>query len=173
MAVIELAALGPHRRSRTRGATELARAAGRRARDARRPQPQWLAAALGAAGSSSRRHARCAAAFQGACTHATNGASSSGDPDSLDMAGLVFGRDLADMRPCPPPIVTACIDAVEAHAMDYEGIYRKSGGTGQVRLISAVFDRGETPDLADLERFNDVSATTSALKSASRDDGWD
>ena len=113
-------------------------------------------------------HARCAPAFQGVCHHATNGASSSGDPDSLDMAGLVFGRDLAEMRPCPPPIVTACIAAVEAHAMDYEGIYRKSGGTGQVRLISAVFDRGETPDLADLERFNDVSATTSALKSASR-----
>ena len=50
--------------------------------------------------------------------------------------------------------------------MEYEGIYRKSGGSGQSKAITALFERGDYTsfDLTDSEAFNDVSSITSVLK---------
>ena len=50
--------------------------------------------------------------------------------------------------------------------MEYEGIYRKTGGSSQSKQITQLFERGDYDsfDLADLEAFNDISSTTSVLK---------
>lgn len=50
--------------------------------------------------------------------------------------------------------------------MDYEGIYRKTGGSGQSKAITALFERGdyEAFDLTDSDAFNDISSVTSVLK---------
>ena len=52
-------------------------------------------------------------------------------------------------------------------ALDYEGIYRKTGGSGQSKLITQLFERGDYTafDLLDEDRFNDICSTTSVLKS--------
>lgn len=51
-------------------------------------------------------------------------------------------------------------------ALDYEGIYRKSGGSGQSKVITQLFERGDYNafDLRDTERFNDICSVTSVLK---------
>ena len=42
--------------------------------------------------------------------------------------------------------------------MDYEGLYRKSGGSGQIKTIEALFEKGhyETIDLLDASFTSDV-----------------
>ena len=82
----------------------------------------------------------------------------------------MFGRDLieqvrADMKGeerYVPVIVEKCIDAVDALgeptvpfryvswfltllsiALDYEGIYRKTGGSGLSKAITQLFERGD------------------------------
>jgi hypothetical protein len=106
----------------------------------------------------------------------------------------MFGRDLieqvrADSKGGSPRyvpiIVEKCIEAVEVLgtyplrtkvfpltypspyvALDYEGIYRKTGGSGQSKAITQLFERGDytTFDLRDSERFNDICSVTSVLK---------
>lgn len=51
-------------------------------------------------------------------------------------------------------------------ALDYEGIYRKTGGLGQSKMITQLFERGDyaSIDLKDMDRFNDISSVTSVLK---------
>lgn len=53
--------------------------------------------------------------------------------------------------------------------MDFEGIYRKPGGAGQMRLIQQAFERGEELDLCDEDQWNDICAVTSVLKQYFRD----
>jgi len=62
--------------------------------------------------------------------------------------------------------VEKCIDAVEALALEYEGIYRKSGGSGQSKAITQLFERGDYAnfDLCDSDRFNDICSVASVLK---------
>ncbi|KAG2135490.1 RhoGAP-domain-containing protein [Suillus clintonianus] len=86
----------------------------------------------------------------------------------------MFGRDLVEQVKSDskwgerrvPIIVEKCIDAVEALALDYEGIYRKTGGTGQTKVITQLFERGDYGafDLRDDDRFNDICSVTSVLK---------
>lgn len=82
----------------------------------------------------------------------------------------MFGRELSDQvasdRVAVPVIVTKCISAVEAVGMEYEGIYRKTGGSSQSKQITQLFERGdyESFDLSDVESFNDISSVTSVLK---------
>jgi hypothetical protein len=105
----------------------------------------------------------------------------------------MFGRDLVAQVKSDskwgerrvPIIVEKCIDAVEAlgkhiyiiytyslrllmqlSALDYEGIYRKTGGTGQTKTITQLFERGDYMafDLRDSDRFNDICSVTSVLK---------
>lgn len=86
----------------------------------------------------------------------------------------IFGRELteqvrADSRftdKMTPLLVEKCIEAVDATALDYEGIYRKTGGAGQSKLITQLFERGDYSsfDLLDTDRFNDIGSVTSVLK---------
>ena len=107
----------------------------------------------------------------------------------------MFGRELTEQVRADskisdrmvPLIVEKCIAAVDASgkspparmgqpinitnlfyaALDYEGIYRKTGGSGQSKLITQLFERGDYAafDLHDTDRFNDICSTTSVLKS--------
>lgn len=63
-----------------------------------------------------------------------------------------------------PLLVERCIAAVELRGMDYEGIYRKSGGAAQMRSIQLSFEQGLDPDLTDDDEYNDICAVTSILK---------
>ncbi|KAI9490027.1 hypothetical protein BDB00DRAFT_875726 [Zychaea mexicana] len=86
----------------------------------------------------------------------------------------MFGNDLvAQVRSengTVPKIVQKCIEAVETRGMDFEGIYRKSGAAGQMRLIQQAFENGdETCNLCDEDQWNDICAITSVLKQYFRD----
>jgi hypothetical protein len=59
-------------------------------------------------------------------------------------------------------VVTRCIEEVELRGMDIEGIYRKTGGNSQVKLIQEGFDRTEDFDISDPAL--DITAVTSVLK---------
>jgi hypothetical protein len=50
--------------------------------------------------------------------------------------------------------------------LDYEGIYRKTGGSAQSKAITQLFERGDYAafDLRDSDRFNDICSVTSVLK---------
>ncbi|KAI9316313.1 Rho GTPase activation protein [Dichotomocladium elegans] len=80
----------------------------------------------------------------------------------------IFGNELAKQlskeRSCVPEVVRICVEAVEARGMEYEGIYRKSGRTSQMRQIQQLFEDGHTPDLKDSEQWDDICAITSTLK---------
>lgn len=80
----------------------------------------------------------------------------------------MFGMDLSEVAAreerTVPLVVEKCIEAVEARGMDYEGIYRKSGGAAQMRAIQQAFENGTPVDLTDEEKYNDICAVTSVLK---------
>lgn len=80
----------------------------------------------------------------------------------------MFGTDLSEQvireDRTVPQIVEQCINAVEMRGLDYEGIYRKSGGAGQMRMIQQAFEQGLPIDLDDVEEVNDICAVTSVLK---------
>ncbi|KAG2205762.1 hypothetical protein INT47_003945 [Mucor saturninus] len=82
--------------------------------------------------------------------------------------GSMFGFDLSERvlieNRDVPLIVNECIKAVEARGLEYEGIYRKSGGAAQMRAIQLAFDQGDKIDLCDEEEYNDFCAVTSVLK---------
>lgn len=83
-----------------------------------------------------------------------------------DRDAALFGSDLAQRcdyeRRVLPSIVTRCIEEVEARGMDVEGIYRKSGGSGQVKQVQAGFERDGNFDISDPDL--DIHAVTSCLK---------
>ncbi|KAH8992790.1 hypothetical protein EDB86DRAFT_2930892 [Lactarius hatsudake] len=118
-------------------------------------------------------HPRCQQHVQVICSP-----QSSRRDEGVAVASLqpsMFGRELteqvrADSRitdKMAPLLVEKCIAAVETTALDYEGIYRKTGGAGQSKLITQLFERGDYSsfDLLDTERFNDIGSVTSVLKS--------
>ncbi|KAG2074706.1 RhoGAP-domain-containing protein [Suillus decipiens] len=87
----------------------------------------------------------------------------------------MFGRDLVEQVKSDskwgerrvPVIVEKCIDALtQMSALDYEGIYRKTGGSGQTKMITQLFERGDygSFDLRDNDQFNDICSVTSVLK---------
>lgn len=61
-----------------------------------------------------------------------------------------------------PSIVSHCISEVERRGMDAEGIYRKSGGAGQVKQVQQGFEKDENYDISDEDL--DIHAVTSTLK---------
>ncbi|CAE6443437.1 unnamed protein product [Rhizoctonia solani] len=119
-------------------------------------------------------HQRCIYLVKSSCQSSSPTAE---DPvvDISPLPPSMFGRDLveqvrSDAKMDPgrtvPLIVDKCIRAVEASAMDYEGIYRKTGGTTQSKAIIQLFEKGDyTFDLEDTDAFNDISSITSVLKS--------
>ncbi|TKA74628.1 hypothetical protein B0A55_05959 [Friedmanniomyces simplex] len=61
-----------------------------------------------------------------------------------------------------PAMVTRCVEEVEARGMEVEGIYRKSGGSGQVKAVQQGFEKDGNHDISDPDL--DIHAVTSALK---------
>jgi Rho-type GTPase-activating protein 1/2 len=80
----------------------------------------------------------------------------------------LFGNDLtrqAEIEGRPIPyIITRCIEEVELQGMDYEGIYRKSGGASSLRAIIDAFETGGEVNFDSLVGSGDICAVTSALK---------
>lgn len=118
-------------------------------------------------------HTRCIAHLNTPCREVT----SQDERDVVEIAPLppsMFGRDLTEQveadaqgsNRAVPMIVEKCIMAVEARGMDYEGIYRKTGGAGQSKAITHAFERGDYDafDLQDPDAFNDICSVTSVLK---------
>jgi hypothetical protein len=92
---------------------------------------------------------------------------SNGNILAPEHASTLFGSDLVERceyeRQKIPSVVTKCIQEVELRGMDMEGIYRKTGGSGQVKIIQEGFDReGEDFDISDPDI--DITAVTSVLK---------
>jgi hypothetical protein len=86
---------------------------------------------------------------------------------TLTSPTVLFGSEL-ELR-CEfenrliPAIVGRCVEEVEKRGMDAEGVYRKSGGSGQVKAIQAGFEKDpNTYDISDPDL--DIHAVTSALK---------
>ncbi|KAJ9103392.1 hypothetical protein QFC19_004491 [Naganishia cerealis] len=111
-------------------------------------------------------HTKCIEKLGTAC----NAANSIREEPAGDAPPSMFGRTLneqiaADGHPVPI-IVTKCIEAVEAQAMDHEGVYRKTGGSSLSKQITQLFERGQYDafDLQDSDRFNDINSITSVLK---------
>ncbi|TLD38577.1 RhoGAP-domain-containing protein [Venturia nashicola] len=93
-----------------------------------------------------------------------------GSNPSLASEGMasdqLFGQQLGLRcefeRRVIPCIVTRCIEEVELRGMDVEGVYRKSGGTGQVNQVRLGFEKDNDYDISDPDL--DIHAVTSALK---------
>ncbi|KAH7375056.1 rho-type GTPase-activating protein [Plectosphaerella cucumerina] len=85
---------------------------------------------------------------------------------AAEAPSTLFGSDLIDRaeyeRRQIPCVVTRCIEEVELRGMDIEGIYRKTGGNSQVKMIQEGFDKSEDFDISDPEL--DITAVTSVLK---------
>lgn len=115
-------------------------------------------------------HTKCLMSVTVPCTKSRN-KSSIRDGDSSSIASdtaTLFGNDLsrqAEIEGRPVPyIVTRCIEEVEIHGMDYEGIYRKSGGASSLRAIIDAFEAGGEVNFDHLVGSGDICAVTSALK---------
>src|SRR6201986_754810 len=78
----------------------------------------------------------------------------------------LFGMDLSSRCAFEnrdiPSIVIRCVQEVELRGMDVEGVYRKSGGSGQVNGVRAGFEKKEDYDISDPEL--EIHALTSCLK---------
>ncbi|KAH8681150.1 hypothetical protein BX600DRAFT_376183 [Xylariales sp. PMI_506] len=87
-------------------------------------------------------------------------------PALAEAASVLFGSDLSERADFEkrhiPCVVTRCIEEVELRGMDMEGIYRKTGGNSQVKLIQEGFDKNENFDISDPDL--DITAVTSVLK---------
>lgn len=101
------------------------------------------------------------------------GGASALNPAAENPATL-FGSDLVERaayeRRHIPSVVIRCIEEVELRGMDVEGIYRKTGGSGLVRMIQEGFERDVhgteggvgMVDISDPDV--DITAVTSVLK---------
>ncbi|KAK1759269.1 hypothetical protein QBC47DRAFT_357147 [Echria macrotheca] len=83
-----------------------------------------------------------------------------------EAPSTLFGSDLVERadyeRRQIPSVVQRCIEEVELRGMDVEGIYRKTGGNSQVKMIQEGFDKSEDFDISDPQL--DITAVTSVLK---------
>jgi len=87
-------------------------------------------------------------------------------PTVAEAPSTLFGSDLVERadyeRRQIPSVVTRCIEEVELRGMDIEGIYRKTGGNSQVKVIQEGFDKNDDYDISDPSL--DITAVTSVLK---------
>jgi len=83
-----------------------------------------------------------------------------------DILTVLFGSELEARcefeKRMVPSIVSRCIDEVESRGMTVEGVYRKSGGSGQVKTVQQGFEKDGNYDISDPDL--DIHAVTSALK---------
>ncbi|KAI1747542.1 rho GTPase activator Rga [Xylaria castorea] len=96
---------------------------------------------------------------QGAATNVST-------PPAVEPPNVLFGSELTDRaefeRRQIPSVVSRCIEEVELRGMEMEGIYRKTGGNSQVKIIQEGFDKNENFDISDPDM--DITAVTSVLK---------
>ncbi|KAI8992630.1 hypothetical protein BDB01DRAFT_443558 [Pilobolus umbonatus] len=109
-------------------------------------------------------HFKCLYSAPQTCNRKSNSDSNKYEDHAQHMFGNDLIKQIQAEKTKVPIIVEKCIEAVERRGMDYEGIYRKSGGVGQMRQIQQTFERGEIPNLIDEEKWNDICAITSVLK---------
>ncbi|KAB5540413.1 hypothetical protein GE09DRAFT_1176027 [Coniochaeta sp. 2T2.1] len=87
-------------------------------------------------------------------------------PTIAEAPTTLFGSDLVERadyeRRQIPSVVTRCIEEVELRGMDIEGIYRKTGGSSQIKMVQEGFDKNEDFDISDPSI--DITAVTSVLK---------
>lgn len=87
-------------------------------------------------------------------------------PAVAEAPTTLFGSDLIERteheRRQIPSVVTRCIEEVELRGMDLEGIYRKTGGNSQIKMIQEGFEKQQDFDISDPEI--DITAVTSVLK---------
>ncbi|KAK4990972.1 Rho-type gtpase-activating protein [Elasticomyces elasticus] len=85
---------------------------------------------------------------------------------AAEGGSVLFGSELSARceyeQRSVPFIVSRLIDEVEQRGMDIEGVYRKSGGSGQVKAIQTSFEKSDGLDISDPDL--DIHAITSALK---------
>jgi hypothetical protein len=116
-------------------------------------------------------HVRCLQSLPTSCNQPFTRSDEVSDYNGPSM----FGRLLAEQVRSEggdrkvPLVVEKCVQAVEKLGMDYEGIYRKSGGTSQLKIIAQLFDNRQPFNLENRDRFNDISAITSVLKNYFRE----
>lgn len=95
-----------------------------------------------------------------------NNGSSTNLAGEQPSANQLFGTDLSVRSQFEakdiPAIVIRCVQEVELRGMDVEGIYRKSGGSGQVNVVKAGFEKDDDYDISDPEL--EIHAVTSTLK---------
>lgn len=91
---------------------------------------------------------------------------SNGNFVASEKPSTLFGSELCERadyeRRQIPSVVTRCIEEVELRGMDVEGIYRKTGGNSQVKIIQEGFEKAEDFDISDPAL--DITAVTSVLK---------
>lgn len=109
-------------------------------------------------------------------SHTNSRSASAGLNPPPENASTLFGSDLVERaayeRRHIPSVVIRCIEEVELRGMDVEGIYRKTGGSGLVRMIQEGFEKdangnglgveGAGVDISDPDV--DITAVTSVLK---------
>lgn len=132
-------------------------------------EKMWGLSELRCQGCLYATHARCLTHVPQLCYGGSTTTSFENLPSELDLPQrTLFGTDLAKQAKYEgrtvPLLIEQSISAVEKRGMDYEGIYRKSGGAAQMRLIHQSYDMGEPVDLEDEESVNDICAVTSVLK---------
>lgn len=86
--------------------------------------------------------------------------------DDMLTCTVLFGSELTARceheNRVVPMIVSTCISEVEKRGIDVEGIYRKSGGAGQVKQVQQGFEKDSGFDISDDDL--DIHAVTSTLK---------
>lgn len=132
-------------------------------------EKMWGLSELRCQGCLYATHARCLSHVPQLCYGGTTASSFDNTTPELDLPHRsLFGNDLSEQARYEgrniPAIIEHSISAVEKRGMDYEGIYRKSGGAAQMRLIHQSYDSGDPVDLEDEDSVNDICAVTSVLK---------
>ncbi|KAI8928141.1 hypothetical protein BC831DRAFT_450006 [Entophlyctis helioformis] len=119
-------------------------------------------------------HSKCSSSVHGSCMPST--VISIGKALPTAVVGVatqaqtsVFGVDLIQQLRLEgggdvPKFVVQCIEHVEQHGLEYEGVYRKSGPVVQINKIVAAVNRGDPLVFQDESCHFDVTAVTSALK---------
>ncbi|KAK5131030.1 hypothetical protein LTR08_001380 [Meristemomyces frigidus] len=100
----------------------------------------------------------------GAMGSMKNGSSTnlSGSADPSVLFGSELEARCEYEKRVVPSVVSRCVQEVEARGMDVEGVYRKSGGSGQVKIVQQGFEKDGDYDISDPDL--DIHAVTSALK---------
>lgn len=89
--------------------------------------------------------------------------------DTSVLCTTLFGNDLTKQalseNRLVPHIVTSCIKVIENRALEFEGLYRKSGGAGEMKSLIEAFEIANSEgDTINIPGFLDISAITSVLK---------